>query len=80
MTQVTIHEAKSNLSRLVAAVEAGEEVVVCRGPQPVARLVAYRRPAGRRPTVGEITSRPVRIKPGCFAPLSDAEMESWGMG
>jgi prevent-host-death family protein len=40
MTKVKIHEAKTNLSKLVAKVEAGEEVVICRGDQPVARLVA----------------------------------------
>jgi antitoxin (DNA-binding transcriptional repressor) of toxin-antitoxin stability system len=36
----TIGEAKTQLSRLVHEAEAGEEVVVRRGPQPVARLVA----------------------------------------
>ena len=39
MTKVTIHAAKTNLSRLIAQVEAGEEVVICRGDQEVARLV-----------------------------------------
>lgn len=39
MTRVTIHAAKTNLSKLIAKVEAGEEVVICRGDQEVARLV-----------------------------------------
>jgi len=39
MTRVTIHVAKTNLSKLIAKVEAGEEVVICRGDQEVARLV-----------------------------------------
>jgi prevent-host-death family protein len=39
MTKVTIHAAKTNLSKLIAKVEAGEEVVICRGDQEVARLV-----------------------------------------
>lgn len=38
--QVTIHEAKTHLSRLIAAVERGEEVVIARSDKPVARLVA----------------------------------------
>ncbi|MFZ9936246.1 MAG: type II toxin-antitoxin system Phd/YefM family antitoxin [Luteolibacter sp.] len=37
--QVTIHEAKTHLSRLIAAVERGEEVVIARRDKPVARLV-----------------------------------------
>ena len=40
MRQVNIHEAKTRLSELVAAVEAGEEVVIARAGKPVARLIA----------------------------------------
>jgi len=39
MTKVTVHAAKTNLSRLIAEVEAGGEVVICRGDKPVAKLV-----------------------------------------
>ena len=37
--QVTIHEAKTHLSRLIAAVERGEVVVIARRDKPVVRLV-----------------------------------------
>ena len=37
---VGIHEAKTNLSKLVARAEAGEEIVIKRGGVPVAKLVA----------------------------------------
>ena len=49
---VNIHEAKTNLSRLVQRAEAGEEIVIGRAGVPVARLVAWR-PDGssRRPGV-----------------------------
>jgi antitoxin (DNA-binding transcriptional repressor) of toxin-antitoxin stability system len=40
--QVTIHEAKTHLSRLIAAVERGEEVVIARRDKPVVRLVIER--------------------------------------
>lgn len=39
MIKVKIHEAKTNLSKLIAKVEAGEEVVICRGDHEVAKLV-----------------------------------------
>ncbi len=39
MTKVTIHVAKTNLSKLIAQVEAGEEVIICRGDKEVAKLV-----------------------------------------
>ena len=37
--QVNVHEAKTHLSRLLAEVEAGEEIVIARHGTPVARLV-----------------------------------------
>jgi prevent-host-death family protein len=36
---VTIHAAKTNLSRLIARAEAGEEIIIARGRTPVAKLV-----------------------------------------
>jgi prevent-host-death family protein len=39
--QVNVHEAKTQLSRLLQAVEKGEEVVIARNGTPVARLVPH---------------------------------------
>jgi len=38
---VKMHEAKTNFSKLIGLVEAGEEVVVQRGDIPVAKIVPY---------------------------------------
>ena len=43
-----MHEAKTHLSRLLARVEAGEEVLISRAGRPIARLVPARKPRGRR--------------------------------
>ncbi len=52
MIEVNIHEAKTQLSRLIARVEQGEEVVIARAGEPVAKLVrAYR--SKRRRKLGE---------------------------
>jgi prevent-host-death family protein len=65
MKPVSIHEAKTHFSRLVARVEAGEEIVVRRGPKPVAKLVAYHEPT--QPRI------PGALKGGlCIAPDFDA--------
>ena len=39
MHQVTIHEAKTHLSRLIKEALAGEEVVIAKGKQPLVKLV-----------------------------------------
>ena len=46
MARVGMHEAKTQLSKLVERVEAGEEVVITRHGEPAARLVAERSGAG----------------------------------
>jgi len=45
---VNVHDAKTNLSKLLAQVEAGQEVVIARGGAPVARLVKVEPPGRRR--------------------------------
>ncbi|HQU44320.1 MAG TPA: type II toxin-antitoxin system prevent-host-death family antitoxin [Pirellulales bacterium] len=42
MKIVNIHEAKSQLSKLIERAEAGEEIMIARAGKPVAKLVAYR--------------------------------------
>ncbi len=49
MRQVNIHEAKTQLSKLIEAVEAGEEIVLARAGKPVARLVGLQRDQVRKP-------------------------------
>ena len=43
MVEVNVHEAKTHLSKLLARVAAGEEVLISRAGKPMARLV----PAGK---------------------------------
>ncbi|MEZ4868637.1 MAG: type II toxin-antitoxin system Phd/YefM family antitoxin [Caldilineaceae bacterium] len=40
MTQVTIHEAKTHLSKLIQLALEGEEIIIAKGKQPVVKLVA----------------------------------------
>ena len=74
MVTVNVHEAKTNLSRLLAQVEAGEDVVIARNGKPVARLVGYRPKGKRRPGVlkGKIV-----IPDSFFDPLPEEELALW---
>lgn len=72
---VSIHEAKTQLSRLIAEVEAGGEVVLARHGKPVARLVRIGpRPADRR--FGAMRGR-ARTDAAFFEPLPEAEIAAW---
>jgi prevent-host-death family protein len=48
MRTVSVHEAKTHLSRLLDDVAHGEEVVIARASKPVARLVRFELKAARR--------------------------------
>jgi prevent-host-death family protein len=48
MKQVNIHEAKTELSKLVERAEAGEEIVIARAGKPAAKLVPVTKPRRRR--------------------------------
>jgi prevent-host-death family protein len=71
---VTIHEAKTQLSKLIARAEAGEEIVIARGKEPVVRL-------------DPIVPKTIRREPGYlkgnipdsffFDPLPEEELALW---
>lgn len=42
MTQVNVHEAKSQLSALIARVLAGEKITIARAGSPVVDLIPHR--------------------------------------
>jgi prevent-host-death family protein len=65
---VGVHQAKTHLSRLLEAVEAGDAVVITRGGRPVARLVPLTA-AVRRP--GRLKGR-IRMARDFDAPLPEA--------
>ena len=48
MNAISIHDAKTHFSRLIARADAVEEIIVRRGRTPVAKIVAYREPTTPR--------------------------------
>jgi prevent-host-death family protein len=75
MKTFTIHEAKTNLSKLIEKACGGEEVVIARGPEPVVRLVPIADVKGRRQP-GTLRGK-LRVGPEFFEPLPDEEMSGW---
>jgi prevent-host-death family protein len=66
---VNIHEAKTQLSRLVEEVEGGREIVIARAGRPVARLVPLAAPV-RRKQLGLLRGK-IRVSADFDAPLPD---------
>jgi antitoxin (DNA-binding transcriptional repressor) of toxin-antitoxin stability system len=75
MAVIMIHEAKTTLSRLLARVEAGEEIILARGKLPVAKLVPFQPPAKKR-RFGALRGT-ISVGPEFFDALPEQELEVW---
>jgi prevent-host-death family protein len=64
--EVSLHEAKTHLSRLIEAVEDGQEVVVSRRNKPVARIVPAS--GSKRRRIGLLAGHPFRMGDGFDSP------------
>lgn len=76
MAQFSVHDAKANLSRLIADALAGGDVVIARGSVPVVRLVPLA-PKGRR-EFGALKGR-VGLDASFHDPLTDEEQHGWNL-
>ena len=74
MPTVNVHEAKTQLSRLLAQAEAGVEVVIARRGEPVARLVACKPKAIRQP---DVLKGKLVVPDSFFEPLPEEELRLW---
>lgn len=75
---VKVHQAKTQLSKLIAAALAGEEVVIARGSEPVVKLIPVapspgKRQFGRYKGLFELTD-------AFFEPLPEEELALWEGG
>ncbi len=75
MSTVTIHQAKTNLSRLIEKASAGEEIIIARGSKPVAKLIAIGEVRGKRQP-GALKGK-LRVGPEFFEPLPKDELSGW---
>ena len=75
MSIFTVHQAKTQLSKMLALVGKGEEVVIARGNEPVARLVPFETAKPRRS--GSLKGK-VALTPAFFEPLPPDEIAAWG--
>jgi len=76
MTVVTVHRAKTHLSRLIARALAGEEIVIARGDTPAVRLVPVAVSKPRR-VPGTLKGK-IEVTEAFFEPLPPEELDAWG--
>lgn len=76
MAQFSVHDAKTNLSKLIADALAGVDVVIARGSVPAVRLVPVA-PRGRR-RFGALKGK-IGLDKRFNEPLPDNEVAGWNL-
>ena len=68
---VKMHQAKTELSKLIKRVQAGEEIIIARGDTPVAKLVPVEPVQGEKRILGLWKDKILYIAPDFDEPLED---------
>ena len=72
MLVVNVHEAKTNLSKLLEKVRAGAEIIIANRGKPIARLCPIEPRPARTPGILE-----GKVEDSFFDPLPEDELEGW---
>lgn len=72
--QVTVHAAKTQLSKLIEAAHSGEEVVIAKGKRPVARIVPI---SQGRFTIGLLKGELAGTAPDFLQPMDESDLALW---
>ena len=76
----SVHQAKTNRSRILKEVEAGGEVIVMRGKKPVEKVVPIEVPVSSRKALAGSCAGRIRCTEDAFNPLTDEELIEMGWG
>ncbi|MBB6223629.1 type II toxin-antitoxin system Phd/YefM family antitoxin [Rhizobium leguminosarum] len=72
--QVTIHAAKTNLSKLIDAALSGEEVVIAKGRKPVVKIIPIAQSSFK---IGLLKGQLTGNGPDFFEPMDESDLGAW---
>lgn len=73
----TIHQAKTQLSKLIACAQAGEDIVIARGKTPVAVLKALPPTEEQPRRIPGALKGQIKLTDAFFEPLPEEELRLW---
>jgi len=80
MAIVTLDEAETTLDQLLARVEAGEEIILARGENPIAKLTPMQLAKPRPKREPGAWKGKFTVGPEFFEPLPEEELRLWEGG
>jgi prevent-host-death family protein len=75
--KVSVAEAKNKLPELIRAVEAGEDVTICRRGAPVVDIVPTKKARPERPKFGTLKGKVAIHDPDWWKPMTDREVDEF---
>lgn len=79
MATFTVHQAKTELSKLMARAEAGEEIVIARRDKPAVKLVPVGETRKTERVPGALKGM-FTVPDSVFDPLPEDELQAWDGG
>jgi prevent-host-death family protein len=76
MQQVNIHQAKTQLSKLIEIAASGEEIIIARAGKPVAKLVPLNAPLTKQRQPGALKGK-IWIADSFDTPMTEEELAEW---
>ncbi|MEC5290250.1 type II toxin-antitoxin system prevent-host-death family antitoxin [Aurantimonas sp. C2-6-R+9] len=76
MATFTVHQAKTELSKLMARAEAGEEIVIARRDKPAVKLVPVGEMRKKERIPGALKGM-FKVPDNVFDPLPEDELQAW---
>jgi prevent-host-death family protein len=76
----TVHQAKTQFSKLMREAEAGKEVIVMRGKKPSVKLVPVQASVSRKELAGAYSKGGVQWDDSALDPMTDEELIQYGFG
>lgn len=73
--KVSVADARNKLPELIRAVEAGEQVTICRRGAPVVDIVRTRKARKEKPKFGTLKGKITIHDPDWWRPLSEPELD-----
>lgn len=71
MQTVNIHDAKTRFSKLLEQVQSGEEIVIARAGQPIAKLIAWQATPNKVAAPGSLAGRGFSVDDDFDAPIDE---------
>ena len=79
MTKLNVHEAKTHLSKYLAKVEEGGDVILCRNGMPIAKIIPFSPLRGHPRQILGMARGKGKVPKSFLEPLTEKDLPGMGL-